>query len=65
MDKDLGNLSLKFFPLNVLLIKGSVSEKAKTTTISNKNVILHFQDLFWLKLTYLFLCSLRTWSVQQ
>lgn len=45
MEKDGGNASLKFFPLNSLLVKGSVSEKTKTTNIITKNVTVHFQDL--------------------
>lgn len=42
MEKDLGNLSFKFFLLNVLFVKESVFEKVKIIIIINKNVIFYF-----------------------
>lgn len=51
MDEYLGNQRLEFFPLNALLIKGSVSEKTKTTTIINKKCDTSFSDLLQLQVT--------------
>jgi hypothetical protein len=65
MEKDVGNTSLKFFLCNVMLIKESVCEKAKTATMIIKNATLHFQILVQFQLTFFFCYSMKTTFAQQ